>query len=213
VKFHLDCIDYAEALLGGGAIDWGSPSAVSGLINKAQALLPSDIVILPVWRMLEALADPAAIAQRPREAQPLRTLLGNDIARAALLETVAMLSVSKLALGLPEPGEMAELAATLAGLSPPDSDADLIDDAAVYVADFLRIFAQTSVASVVLSEDSNRITLSALYAPIQKVALAYGWDYAVWNGVGDIWHGTKTVTIEANAKPAEVLAMVADLRG
>lgn len=212
MSLHLDWIDYAEALLGHGAIDWGSPAAVSTLINKAQALLPSDIVILPVWPMLEALADPVAMATRPREAQPLRTLLSTESARACILETIAMIAVPKLALGLPEPGEMAELAAALAGLPPPTIDADLVDDAAVYVADFLRAFAQSSVRSVVLSEDSNRITLSALYAPIQKVAASYGWDYAVWNGVGDIWQGTSTVLIAADAKPEDVLAMVAALR-
>ncbi len=206
---HLDWIDYAERLLGSGAIDWGNPSAVSELISKAQALLPSDLVILPVARMLSALASPTALAAKPRGAQPMRALLADEAIRARLLETVAMLSVPALVLDFPAPGELAVLASDLAGLPAPEIDEDLVDDAAVYLADFLRIFATSPIKGIVLAESGDRAALRALCTPVEKVAASYGWHYAV----GDLWPGIRTVKIPADGEPETVLATVRALGG
>ena len=202
---HLDWIDYAERLIGGGAIDWASPSAVAGLINKAQALLPSDLVILPVARMLRAIRSPATEAASPKGAQPLRALLADAAVRAKLLETVAMMMVPALALGLPTPGLLAAQAAEKIGALSPDMDEDLVDDAALYVADFLRIFANARIEGVVLTGTDSFPSLSA---PIQKVAQSYGWKFSD----DGLWDGVRTVRIAVDAEPEAVLAQVRALR-
>lgn len=202
---HLDWIDYAERLIGGGAIDWASPAAVAGLINKAQALLPSDLVILPVGRMLGAMAPPIELAAKPKGAQPLRTMLADETTRARLLETVAMISVPALVLGLPAPGQLAVGAAEAVGLPTPAMDEDLVDDAALYVADFLRIFATARIEGVVLSGTDG---FPALAAPIRKVAASYGWKFSD----DGIWGDTQSVRIAVDAEPEAVLAQVRALR-
>ena len=202
---HLDWIDYAERLIGGGAIDWASPAAVAGLINKAQALLPSDLVILPVARMLVAILSPAAEAASPKGAQPLRALLADEAVRAKLLETVAMMAVPGLALGLPAPGLLAARAAERIGALSPDMDEDLVDDAALYVADFLRIFANARIEGVALTGTDSFPRLSA---PIQKVAQSYGWKFSD----DGLWDGVRTVHIAVDAEPEAVLAQVRALR-
>ena len=202
---HLDWIDYAERLIGGGTIDWASPAAVAGLINKAQALLPSDLVILPVARMLRAIRSPAAEAVSPKGAQPLRALLADEVVRAKLLETVAMMVVPALALGLPAPGLLAARAAEKIGALSPDMDEDLVDDAALFIADFLRIFATARIEGVVLTGVDGYPSLSA---PIQKVALSYGWKFSD----DGLWDGVRTVRIAVDAEPEAVLAQVRALR-
>jgi hypothetical protein len=204
---HLDWIDYAEALLGGGAIDWSSPTAVSGLINKAQSLLPSDLVILPVDRMALALANPAILAVKPRGAQPLRAMLANDDIRASLVETVSMISVPALALGLGAPGKLAVLTSTKAGVPQPEVDEDLVDDAAVYIANFLRVFASSNLTGVIIADDGVE-QFRPLLAPIEKVAAAYGWRFAV----GPVWPEFETIQISVESKPEAVLAQVRALR-
>jgi hypothetical protein len=204
---HLDWLDYAEALLGGGAIDWSSPPAVSGLINTAQSLLPSDLVILPVDRMALALADPATLMAKPRGVQPLRALLADDDIRASLVETVSMISVPALALGLSAPGTLAVLASAKAGVPQPEVDDDLVDDAAVYIANFLRVFASSDLTGVIIADDGVA-QFRPMLAPIEKVAAAYRWRFAV----GPVWPEFETVHIPAGSKPEAVLANVRALR-
>ena len=207
-RLHLDWIDYAEGLLGGGAIDWSSPAAVSGLINKAQALLPSDLVILPVDRMVLAMADPVGLAAKPRGAQPLRTLLADEANRARLIDTLSMIAVPALALGLPAPGAFAGLAARLAGLPSPTVDEDLVDDAAVYLADFLRVFANSTIAGIFVAESEAESALRSFYAPLEKVAASYGWMFAIGSPGPDF----ETVHIQPGSEPEAVLTHVRTLR-
>ena len=206
---HLDWIDYAERLIGGGAIEWGSPAAVAGLINKAQALLPSDLIILPVGRMLVACASPVELAAKPRGAEPLRSLLGNVLTRGRIVETIQMIPAPALALGLPAPAELAVLAARKVGLAAPGIDEDLVDDASVYVAEFLRIFAGERIAGIVLTEGAEGSVFRALYAPIRKVAASYGWNYA--DG-GQPWPDVRSIAIPVDGQPEAVLAQVRALR-
>lgn len=209
---HLDWIDYAERLIGGGTVNWGRPAEVSALINKAQALLPSDLVILPLDRIFAALASPAALAAKPRGADPVRVLLGDAAIRAAVADTIAMLSVPALALGLPAPVDLASLAAEIAGVPAPEIDEDLADDAAVYCADFLRGFATTAVGAVVLTETIPRPALHEFNAPIEKIAATYGWNYALRKPGGALWPGIDSIAIAPDGDPESVIATVRALR-
>jgi hypothetical protein len=209
---HIDCLDYAERLL--GPADWSSPESVAALINKAQALLPSDVVVLPVSRMLSAMPPVAAMAARSRGTQPLRALLADTDARARLMATVSMLVVPRLALGLDAPAELAVLATELISQPQPDVDEDLIDDAAIFSADFLRIFSAMAVEAIILTESSPRQSVRALYAPIGKCSAAYGWacGIAVHGSLENIWPSVKTIHIPSSANPEDTLALVKALK-
>ncbi len=211
-QLHIDWMDYAEALIGGGATDWASPVAVSGLINKAQALMPSDGVILPVGKMLLALGQSVGLTAQSRVEVALRSLLANGHVRAQLLETVKLLRVPALALGLPAPADLLTLAATLANLPPPDMHEDRVDDAALYIADFLRAFANATLEAVILFETIDATQWRILYSPIETVVSSYRWTYSVTPTDVASWPGFRTVVIAPESKPEDVLAMVRALR-
>lgn len=211
-QLYIDWIDYAEVLIGGGTIDWASPIAVSRLINKAQSLLPSDLIILPITTMLSTLGKSRAFASRQRMIDPLRTLLADTSNRQLILDTLTMLHVPTLALGLCTPGELAVLAASMAGLQDFTLDEDVIDDAAVYMADFLRSFASVTINAVVLFEDSHFKGRRHLYTPIEKVVTSYGWRYVVMAPGEELWPGIRSVHIPTDSKPEDVLEYVRTLR-
>lgn len=209
---HLDWIDYAERLLAGGQLDWGSPEAVSAMIARAQALLPSDLVVLPAERIVLQLAQPAVLAARPRGAGPLRALLADERVRAALTDTIRRIEGTPLAIGLPDPATFALRASALAGLAAPDIDEDLIDDAAVYMADFLRVLATEDIVAVVLIEQEDRSAYRAFYDPVRNVAARYGWKLAVLGVGSGWWDGLRSEAICADAHPETVLDRVRKLR-
>jgi hypothetical protein len=231
----LDWLDYATALLAGGSLDWSHPAAVAGLFAKAQALLPSDLVVLPLVPFLAAsvAARPAlaaAIAARPGGAQPLRCLLADPGIRAGLAELVAAVARSStsaaLVLVLPDPAALAAVASRLAGRSPPTADRDLAEDAAAYVADALRSLAETPLAGVAIAETPGT-PFHEFLAPIRKVAAHYGWDVGRLGPAEPSFDfaldarplaaarpaaGLDTVTIPPDGQPEAVLAAVAALR-
>ncbi len=183
---HLDWLAYATALLGGGRLDWGDPAAVAALYGKAQALLPSDLIVLPLEPPIAAYvaARPAliaAMAAKPRGAQPLRTLLADAGLRAHLAAMVTQVgravSTALLAVSVADPVALARQAAALAGLAEPPADDDLADDAAVYLADLLRGLADTSIAAIVIADADPQF--GEFLAPVRKVAAHYGWDVGV----------------------------------
>lgn len=206
--FHLDWTDYAEALL--GPADWTDAASVAALHSKAQALLPSDLIVLPVARIAAAhIAARAglhsAVASKPAEAQPLRALLGDPALRAMLLATLtrmqAGLGGALLALGLPAPVAFAQSVATAAGLPAPTAGDDLADDAAVYMADFLRAFAGAPVGALVLGDS----IYPEFDTPVVKVAQHYGWR--VLRG-GDL----RAAIIPADTRPEDAAELAGRLR-
>ena len=189
----IDFYDYAARLFpGGGVVPWFDDAAFAAFHGKAQSLLDSDVISLPVGRVAEALlqARPAlveAMGAKSRPAYPLRRLLEDDALRDAVAGLLAPLRAADgerpLALVLPSP--RCWLAAAYASahgrpLAPEVADdADEIDGAAVYVADFLRAFAGAGVDLVLLCEDDAGGPASAealaLYDPVVKTARHYRW--------------------------------------
>ena len=180
---HLDWLAYATALIGGGRLDWGDTGAVAALYGKAQALLPSDLIVLPLDAAIAAHvgshpALAASLAARPRGAQPLRTLLADAGLRAHLAAVVTQVgraaATAMLAVSVADPLALARQAASLAGVAEPPADDDLADDASVYLADALRGLAHTPLAAIVIADADPRY--AAFLAPVRKVAAHYGWD-------------------------------------
>lgn len=204
---QIDWIDYAQALL--GRADWADAASIAALFDKAQRLLPSDLLVLPVIRHAEAQALRAdlraALAARPAGAQPLRTLLADNALRGTVAATLTRLGESAgaatLALGLPAPEAFATVATSLAGLPAVAADADLADDAAVYLADFVRAFAAAPITALRLSETA----FSGLDAPIVRVAAHYGWEVLRDADVA-------VTIIAADTRPEDARAIVAQTR-
>ncbi len=231
---HLDWLDYAVALLAGGGLNWADAQSVATLYGKAQALLPSDLIVVPFERIVTAhvAAHPAlaaAMAAKPHGAEPLRALL-RDVGLRAMVADV-MVRVGRattpalLAISVADPASLARWAAALADVAQPEPDEDLADDAAAYLADALRGFADTPLAAVVIADAQPRFR--EFLAPVRKVAAHYGWDVGIAGGAdpafnfaldphppGDIMSPApiSSVVIPADMLPEVALATVVALR-
>ncbi|MDB5974428.1 MAG: hypothetical protein JWR07_1188 [Nevskia sp.] len=186
----LDYTAYAGALLAGGSVPWLDVDGLIGWMRKAQSLLKSDVVVLPVAAVVEhwLAADTelkAAMGAKRRAVYPLKTLLADPALRAYLASLTRALRSSfakpALVMALPSPRLWAGLAAAQAL---PDEaveiDADVVDSAAAYMADFLREFADCGIDGLLLEEGAQSGPVSAedvqLYQPVFNVAAHYRWD-------------------------------------
>ncbi len=186
----LDYSAYAGRLLANGAVPWLDVDAASGWMRKAQSLLKSDVVSLPVaavaadWLRAHPELGTAMAAKR-RSVYALKTLLADEGLRAHLANLARVLRGSfagaPLVLTLPSPrlwvtqahaqahaGEAAEV------------DADAVDSAAAYVADFLRGFADAGLDGLLLEESEASEPASSedlqLYQAVFNVAAHYRWE-------------------------------------
>jgi hypothetical protein len=186
----LDYTAYAGRLLANGAVPWLDVDAASGWVRKAQSLLKSDVVVLPLGEVvaswLEANPELArAMGAKRRAVFPLRTLLADEALRAHLVELARVLrsSFSRLPLVLMLPSPRLWLAQAYAQALPGETaeiDADAVDSAAAYLADFLRAFAECGVDGLLLEESAESEPKAAeeqqLYQPVFNVAAHYRWD-------------------------------------
>lgn len=189
----LDFYDYAATLLENGSVPWLDQARFSAFHGRAQALLKSGVVHLPVEPIADALlaANPAlvdAMRAKSRTGYPLRRLLEEPALREAvarLLEPLRAANADRpLALMVPSPRRWLALAyraargqalaAEVAG------NGDEIGAAAVYVADFLRAFADCGLDAVVLVESPGQAPASAQelswYDPVINKAHHYRWE-------------------------------------
>lgn len=167
--------DYAAKLLAGGDAPWGDVAALADWLRRTQGLLKSDVVALPLDKLCDAwlAAHPAllvAMAEKPRPAFALRTLLGDaGIQRHVAAAAAAVRAVvdAPLVLTIPEPGEWLAAEHVRAGggafAATPDHD----DDAGVYVADLLRGLAGDI--------DALFVRGGAVPVPLLNVAKHFGW--------------------------------------
>lgn len=186
----LDYGAYAARLLAGGRVPWTDADAAIGWLRKAQGLLRSDVVSLPVREVVAAWLQVrpelrTAMAAKPRAAHALKTLLADEALRAQLAWLATALRSSfgaqALVLALPSPHHWVTLAHGQAHAGGRvEVDADAVDDAAVYIADFLRRFADCGLDGVLLEESRESAAAVAdflpLYQPLLNVAAHYRWD-------------------------------------
>ena len=185
----LDYTDYAGKLLAGGAVPWLDVGALVAWQRKAQGLLKSDVVALPLAPLCAAWlkknpALAAAMAEKKRAPYPLKTLLADAPLRAHIAELLAGLRASfagvTLALVIPSPRQWVALAYAQAhGGAEVEAGADETDTAAMYLADFLRAFGESGV-DVLLLEESERSEPASSdelewYRPVLNVAAHYRW--------------------------------------
>ena len=187
----LDYTDYAGSLFGDGKPPFLDTAACVAWYRKAQGLLQSDVVALPVGALFEdwLLAHPTTLevmrGKSRRAAGPLRELLAAPAMREHLIDLVkglrAAFSKSLVILTVPSPPDWIDRAFSLATPGPVAAiDADSVDSAASNVADFLRIFAAHGIDAVLMEQTSaawrDMTSVWALYEPILNVSQHYGWD-------------------------------------
>src|SRR5690348_18011283 len=119
-----DAMAYGRArLLGGDDLPWQAPAELTSFFGKTQAMFGSDAVLADVADVFaqRAAADQAlraAMVARSRPGYALRTLLGDERARADAAEAVGALAATKgtvpLVLTVPAPGRWLAAAAAQA---------------------------------------------------------------------------------------------------
>jgi len=189
----IDFYRYAAALFGRGSVPWFDQAEFAAFYGKAQALLRSDVTILSLeplagaWIAQESSVRDVMRSKR-RPGFPLRSLLQDAGLRTHIQQAIQPLRLSHprqpLVLTLPSPrrwlscayraayGE--DLDAAVAG------DADEIDEASMFVADFLRTFGESGIAAVLLIESPAGAPATeeelALYGPLVNQARHYRWQ-------------------------------------
>lgn len=226
----LDATAYAERLLGGGSVPWSDTTAALAWYGKLSGLLRPDIVSVPLVNLVQhlLLKRPAlkdAMRARSRALFPVRTLLADEGLRGLAKEIctgVARTSGNHpVVLTLPTPGALTRFAyqAAHGGTTEDVFEPEDFEDAAAYVADFLREMAETGIAGITLVADASEAGLgmdaASAFRPVINVAQHYRWktgvllppdvapsgdapsgvDYAIANSaVGDlptfIWNST-----------------------
>ena len=201
-----DAAAYGRArLLGGGDVPWPSPAELSSFFAKIDAMFHSDAILVDLADLFaqRIIADQqlrAAMAARSRPGYALRTLLADEQARGTAVEAVRVLAATSglvpLVLTMPAPGRWLVAAAQQAqrdGSDPGPPDAGQAETAAMYSADFLRIFASTGVDGLLL--DEGRVPVGELihpeaYRPVLNVAGHYEWPVLVRTDAAAAWpHG------------------------
>jgi len=198
-----DAVAYGRArLLGGGDLPWQAPAELTSFFGKTQAMFGSDAVLADVADVFaqRAAADQAlraAMVARSRPGYALRTLLGDERARADAADAVGALAATKgavpLVLTVPAPGRWLAAAAAAAnpGAAPPE--AGQAETAAMYSADFLRTFGDAGVDGLLLDEGpvpAGQLTDPEAYRPVLNVAEHYGWPVLIRTEAAAAWpHG------------------------
>lgn len=189
----LDFYAYAADLLAKGNVPWLDQAQFVLFHATAQSLLHSDVISLPLEPLAAALLDDslcAAMKAKSRPGFPLRTLLQDAELRDTAIGLLSPLRASHqqpLALLVPSPRcwlAGAYLAAHGAALDAKvASTADEIDGAAVYLADFLRCFADSNIDALLLLENPGEAPSSveewAWYDSVINIAKHYRWQVGV----------------------------------
>jgi hypothetical protein len=199
----LDYFDYAGRLLANGAPPWLSEADVIAWLRKAQGLLRSQVIMLPLDRLcgvwLEShplLAE--AMAKRQRSTFALKTLLADEALRAYLTSLARSLRDSfaetPIVLRCPSPALWIQQAWSAVNDEPLAVGNEDIDSAAVYSADFLRAFGDVGLDALLLQESElTEATDITLYRPLFNVAAHYRWATGLLAPTGQLIEGSESL--------------------
>jgi hypothetical protein len=220
----LDDTAYSALLLAAGRPPWLNAPELLSWRSKAQRLLEPDIVALNLGALAASWIESSAplrqaMLEKKRVVAPLQALLADESLRAVATEVLLGLGSSfprqLLALQMPSPRQWLDSAFQAVRGEPALCDADDVDRAAVYVADFIRSFGQCTVHALLLEEGSRPAPVSeadiGLYEAVVNVAHQYRWDIGLLSAVAQPDLGTAaalldfTVAPDANGKQSGVL--------
>jgi len=199
-----DSLAYCRAkLLSGGPVPWDSPGELTAFFGKAQGMFRSDALLIDLvdllaWRVADDDSLRAAMAARSRPGYALRTLLGDEQARAVAGEAVTAVAASAgvvpVVLSVPSPGRWLAVAAAQASAGADaeagPADPDRAETAAMYAADFLRTFAGMGVDGLLLDEgaaSARELIHPEAYRPVLNVADHYGWPALIRTEGAPAW--------------------------
>ncbi len=184
----LDWIDYGQkVILNDRDIPWGDPVALVHFLSQGQSLLKLDVTGLPLanyfdWWLSTHPDIKASMSGKKRVGFALKTFLANGTLRRDLTNLIAIAAAASstpLILTLPSPRQLLVWAHEIANqLSDIEADDLMSDSASVYLADFLREFAEHELAGILLLEADNAALSNEqidLYRPIANVCNGYQW--------------------------------------
>jgi hypothetical protein len=189
----IDHQQYAQTvILRGRPIPWSDAADYSQFIGQAQGLLRPDTTLLDLGAFYaHALATDerlrSSLSARNRRGYALKTLLADGRTANAALElatAVAQTSAAPLVLQIPSPMLWLALTHELSGAgSAADLDSDSAENAAVYVAEWLRRLSELPVAVLLLDDRwtgaGHLPTVhDASYTPVSNVTEHYRWALA-----------------------------------
>ena len=195
-----DSLAYCRAkLLSGGDVPWDSPGEVTAFFGRAQGMFRSDALLVDLgdllaWRAADDDSLRAAMAARSRPGFALRTLLADEQARTVAADAVTAVAASAgvlpVVLSVPSPARWLAVAAALRRAPETAPDPDRAETAAMYTADFLRIFAGRGVDGLLLDEgavSAGELIHPEAYRPVLNVADHYGWPVLIRAGGAPAW--------------------------
>jgi hypothetical protein len=199
-----DAADYGRAKLLAGAVPWSSPAELVAFFGKLQNMFRSDAILVELADLLAQRASgdeglrTAMAARTRRPGYALRTLLADEQARATAVEAIRAVAATKgtvpVLLTVPAPGRWLERAARQALSDPGSPDPARAEVAAMYIADFLPIFAGMPVDGLIVDEGPTPyggLTRVEAHRPVLNVAEIYGWPALVRTDSAVAWpYGT-----------------------
>lgn len=199
LRVWLKSSGYARRLLLGPEGDpWAEGTAkFLSFFTQARGLLPADVAVIEVGDLVRSWtarhpALAAAMGTKPRATWPLRRMLDEAGPRHLLDEAAEAVGASlrgqvPLVLAMPSPAAWLAEAQRLAGRDPAPAEADDVEDAAMYVADFIRCAAARPVGGLLL-EEAGAPGPADRYRPVLNAARHYRWAVvgrgAAGNGTG-----------------------------
>lgn len=206
----LDAASYAQrVLLQNRDVPWHDATAYANHLGQLQALLKPAVALVALDRMLQHEIESneqcrLAMAARSRTGFAAKTLLADEGVRQRAQDLIAAVVKTQrepVVLHLMSP--LALLTLTDRAVDPASTaafDAEDAEGTAIYVADWLRSFAEFDIAGVVFDErgDGGGVASSAAgpagafagalaesYQPIVNVAEHYGWTLG-FRGVDEV---------------------------
>ncbi len=188
----LDDLAYTAHLLVNDAPPLLTVADFVGFRRQAQALLPGDVVTLPVKPVCDAwlAAHPElleAMGAKKRAVAPLRALLADASLRihlSAMSRALRQaLTEQPLVLALPSPRTWLRTTLAAVGAEVTAVEQKDADGASVYLAEFLRTFSDVGIDGLLLVEEADDLPASAAelgwYRPVFNVSAHYRWPAGV----------------------------------
>lgn len=199
--------DYCGRLLANGEIPWTDIGAFVSWQRQAEGLIKSDVMEFPLEAFSSAWiqAHPElreAMGQKARTLHALKTLFANEAMRKHIEECLSALAESKgsrlLALSMPSPRAWIDLARAQAGAdTAADIGAEVEESAAMYLADFLRSFAEVKIDMLLLVEGEPAGDVGS-YQPVLNLAGHYNWDVGLLSAAPEKANGIAFVIAMEN---------------
>jgi len=190
----LDSLGYSQrVILGGAEIPWLRPAEFLNFHRQAHSLLRPSVATLQVGAFYETwlVARPEALqsmAGKKRLGFALKQLLADEEPRRLVCELLRVLrsaySSTPLVVSIPSPRRWAASIHKRANrIETVAISEDDVESASMYVADWLRSFAESSIDGLLLEEERGDGQASAqalaAYQPVINAAKYYRWALGV----------------------------------